>query len=141
MSPYKNSLRFGEIMPEWPLVALDAVLAIHDRRLAEHGGLAGTRDTALVESALARPQNLAAYDEPDAAELAAAHAYALAKSHGFFDGDKRTAWVVARVFLPGNGVTVKFDPPDPVALMLGVAGGTVAEPPLAGWFRERIVTE
>jgi death-on-curing protein len=141
MSPYKNSLRFGEIMPEWPWVALDAVLAIHDRRLAEHGGLAGTRDTALVESALARPRNLAAYDEPDAAELAAAYAYGLAKNHGFSDGNKRTAWVVARVFLRVNLVVLQFDPSEAVALMLGVAGGTVAEPALAGWFRERIVAE
>jgi death-on-curing protein len=77
-------------MPEWLWAALYAVLATHDRRLAEHGGLAGTRDTALVESALARPQNLAAYDEPDAAELAAAYAYGLAKNHGFSDGDKRS---------------------------------------------------
>jgi death-on-curing protein len=124
---------------EWTWVALDVVRAIHDRQLAEHGGLAGTRDAALVESALARPQNLAAYGEPDAADLAAAYAYALAKNHGFSDGNKRTAWVVARLFLRLNGVTLKFDPVDAVTLMLGVAGGTVSEAELAAWFRNRTV--
>jgi len=119
----------------WVWVALDVVLAIHDRQLAEHGGLPCTRDAALVESALARPQNLAADGEPDAAELAAAYAYALAKNHGFSDGNKRTAWVVARLFLHLNGVTLKFNPADAVALMLGVADGTVSELQLATWFR------
>jgi death-on-curing protein len=121
----------------WAWVALDVVLAIHDRQIAEHGGLAGTRDAALVDSALARPQNLAAYGKPDAAELAAAYAYALAKNHGFSDGNKRSAWVVARLFLWLNGVTLKFNPADAVALMLGVAGGKVSKPQLAFWFRER----
>ena len=125
----------------WTWVALDVVRAIHDRQLAEHGGLAGTRDAALVESALARPQNLAAYGDPDAAELAAGYAYALARNHGFSDGNERTAWVVARLFLRLNGATLKFDPADAVALMLGVAGGTVMEPELAAWFRERILAE
>jgi len=123
----------------WPWVALDVVLAIHDRQLAEHGGLPGTRDAALVESALARPQNLAAYGEPDAADLAAAYAHAIAKNHGFSDGNKRTAWVVARLFLRLNGVTLKFNPADAVAVMLGVAGGMVSEPELAAWFREKII--
>jgi len=124
---------------EWTWVALDVVRAIHDRQLAEHGGLAGTRDAALVESALSRPQNLAAYGEPDAADLAAAYAYDLAKNHGFSDDNKRTAWVVARLFLRLNGVTLKFDPVDAVTLMLGVAGGTVSEAELATWFRNRTV--
>jgi death-on-curing protein len=123
----------------WAWVAPDVVLAIHDRQIAEHGGLAGRRDAALVESALACPQNLAAYGEPNAAELAAAYAHALAKNQGFSDGNKRSAWVVARLFLRLNGVTLKFNPADAVALMIGVAGGTITEPQLATWFRERIV--
>jgi len=124
----------------WSWVALDVVLAIHDRQIAEHGGLDGTRDAALVESALARPQNLAAYGEPDAADLAAAYANAIAKNHGFSGGNKRSAWVVARLFLRLTGTTLKFNPADAVALMLGVAGGTVSEAQLATWFRDRIIT-
>jgi death-on-curing protein len=122
----------------WKWVALDVVLAIHDRQIAEHGGPAGTRDLALVEPALARPQNLAAYGEPDAADLAAAYAHAIAKNHGFSDGNKRTAWVVARLFLRLNGVILKFEPAAAVTVMLRVAGGTISETELAAWFRDRI---
>lgn len=80
----------------WRRVGLDVVLAIHDRQLAEHGGQDGVRDPGMIESALARPVNLAGYGDPDAAELAAACAVGLAKNHAFIDGNKRTAWVTAR---------------------------------------------
>jgi death on curing protein len=98
----------------WRWVGLAAVHAIHDRQLAEHGGLPGVRDFGAIESALARPQNLAAYGEPDAADLAAAYAYGLARNHGFADGNKRTAWVVARVFLADNGYRLWFEPTEAV---------------------------
>ena len=97
-------------MTAWRWVGLAAVHAIHDRQLAEHGGLPGVRDLGAIESALARPQNLAAYGEPDAADLAAAYAYGLARNHGFADGNKRTAWVAARVFLADNGYGLRFEP-------------------------------
>ena len=77
--------------------------AVHDRQLAEHGGSEGIRDAGGIESALARPVNLANYGEPDAPDLAAAYAYGLAKNHGFVDGNKRTAWIAARLFLVDNG--------------------------------------
>jgi death-on-curing protein len=126
-------------MPEgWVWVALDVVHAIHDRQLAEHGGAAGARDSGAIESAVARPQNLAAYGTPDAADLAAAYAYGLAKNHGFVDGNKRTAWVVARLFLRLNKQVLNFAAAEAVTLMEGVAGGTVSETALAEWFRERL---
>jgi death-on-curing protein len=123
----------------WRWVGVDVTLAIHDRQLAEHGGLDGVRDRGAVESALARPQNLAAYGEPDAADLAAAYAYGIARNHGFADGNKRTAWVVARLFLADNHYTLTFDPPDAIRTMEGVAGGAIDEVQLAQWFRDRII--
>ena len=81
----------------WTWVAPDVVLAIHDRQIAEHGGGVGLRDAGLLSSALARPENLAAYGDPDAFDLAAAYAFGIAKNHPFVDGNKRTAWVVALV--------------------------------------------
>ena len=81
----------------WKWVAPDVVGAIHDRQLAEHGGGVGLRDAGLLSSALARPENLAAYGDPDAFDLAAAYAFGIAKNHPFVDGNKRTAWVVALV--------------------------------------------
>jgi death-on-curing protein len=123
---------------EWEWVAPDTVFAVHDRQLAEHGGLDGIRDRGAVESALGRPQNLAAYGDPDAADLAAAYAFGLARNHGFSDGNKRTAWVIARLFLALNGFKLAFDPVDAVRTVEAVAAGTLDEAALAAWFRDRL---
>lgn len=122
----------------WRWVALPVVLAIHDRQVAEHGGASGVRDSGAIESALARPMNLAAYGDPDATELVAAYVFGLARNHGFVDGNKRMAWVAARVFLVDNSRNLEFDPFDAIRIMEGVAGGETSESELAGWFRSRL---
>jgi len=116
----------------------DVVHAIHDRQLAEHGGLPGILNQGSLAAALARPRNLAAYEEPDAAALAAAYAYGLLRNHPFADGNKRTAWVVARLFLVDNGFHFQFDPADAVRTIDAVAAGKCKEPEFAEWFRARI---
>jgi death on curing protein len=123
----------------WRWVREDVVYAIHDAQLAEHGGLSGVMDAGRLEAALGRPQNLAAYGDPDAAALAASYAHGLARSHPFADGNKRTGWVVARLFLADNGYQPRFDPADAVRTMESVAAGTVSESELAEWFRQRIL--
>jgi death-on-curing protein len=115
------------------------VQAIHKSQLARHGGLEGVRDQGLIESALARPQNLAAYGDPDVADLAAAYACAIAKNHGFLDGNKRTAWVAARTFLADNGFEVRFTQADGFRFAESIADGTTDEAAAAEWFRSRIV--
>ena len=128
-------------MTRWRWVRRDLVYAVHDVQLARHGGLAGLRDQNLVESALSRPEQLHTYGQPppDAAQLAAAYAYGLARNHGFSDGNKRTAWVVARVFLADNGIQLAFSEIDAIHTMQAVASGTLDEQPLAVWFRQRMV--
>lgn len=125
-------------MKRWRWVGLDVVYAIHDHQLAEHGGLDGIRDEGAIVSALQRPENLARYKRPDVASLAASYAYGLARSHGFSDGNKRTTWVVARLFLLDNKFTIKFDPIDAVKQMESLAAGTVTEADFAGWIRNRL---
>jgi death-on-curing protein len=125
-------------MTEWKWVDPKVVQAVHEYQLAQHGGLDGVRDAGLVESALGRPRNLAAYGEPDAADLAAAYAYGLAKNHGFSDGNKRTAWVVARLFLADHGYGLQFDGTEAVRMVESLAAGTMDEPAVAQWFRARI---
>lgn len=122
----------------WRWVDSNVVFAIHDRQLAEHGGLDGIRDRGAIESALSRPVNLAQYGNPDAARLAAAYAFGIARNHGFLDGNKRTAWVTARLFLADNGLRLKVDPVDAIQTMENVAGGAVDEKILADWFRSHI---
>jgi len=125
----------------WRWITSEIVRAIHDRQLSEHGGPAGIRDPGAVESALARPQNLAAYGTPDVADLAAAYAYGIARNHGFVDGNKRTAWVIARVFLADNGCRLKFNPLDAVRITEALAAGKIDEHQLADWFRQHLVSD
>jgi death on curing protein len=120
----------------WTWLAADVLLAVHDEQLAEHGGAAGVRDIGLFESALARPQNLAVYGDPDAAALAAAYGVGLAKNHPFVDGNKRTAFVAVELFLALNGMELTADDPGCVLTMLAVAAGTLDEPAFATWLRQ-----
>ena len=123
--------------PVWLDVAI--ALAVHDRQLAEHGGGSGVRDITLLESALARPINRWAYGDDDPAMLAAAYAFGIGRNHAFIDGNKRTAWVLARLFLDLNGHRLSFTTEDAIAAMLALASGDLAEDALADWFRTRLV--
>lgn len=122
----------------WVWIDPKVLVAVHEEQLAEHGGASGTRDAGLFESALARPQNLAAYGDPDAAALAAAYDVGLAKNHPFVDGNKRTAFVAVELFLVLNGWELMADDADCVLTMLAVAAGTLDEESFAQWLRERI---
>lgn len=110
----------------------------HQAQLDEHGGGEGVRDLRLLESAMARPQNLAAYGDPDAADLAAAYAYGIARNHPFVDGNKRTALVVSISFLRLNGFAASFDIDAITRNFELLAAGELSEPDLAAWFRERL---
>ena len=124
------------VEPVW-LDARDAN-SIHDRQLAEHGGGRGVRDEGLLDSALARPVNRWTYGEDDPASLAAAYAYGVARNHPFIDGNKRTAWVLARLFLVLNGQRLEFDSAGAIAMMLALAAGELEEDVVADWFRNRL---
>jgi len=123
----------------WVWVPLAAVLAIHDEQISEHGGIRGVRGLAVIESALARPRNLFAYGKPDAAALAASYAFGLCSNHGFLDGNKRTAYVVAETFLDLNMCAMEATDEEVVNTMLAVASGVMPEARLAEWFRSSIV--
>ena len=115
-------------------------LAIHDRQLAEHGGGSGVRDEALLDSALARPQQLHAYGEPspDLADLAASLAFGIARNHPFVDGNKRTAHVCYRAFIALNDGEMTASDEEKYVAMLGLAAGSMSESEFADWLRPRI---
>ncbi|MBA3669813.1 MAG: type II toxin-antitoxin system death-on-curing family toxin [Sphingomonas sp.] len=127
-------------MSKWKWLHLDTAEVVHNEQLAEHGGGEGVRDPGALLSALARPQNLAAYGDPDpdAAALAAAYAFGVAKNYPFIDGNKRTAWVLARLFLAKNAVALEFKDAEAVVVMLALDSGEISETELAAWLRERI---
>lgn len=118
-------------------------LAIHDRQVSEHGGSSGVRDESLLESALARPQQLYAYGDPapDLVDLAASLAYGLARNHPFVDGNKRTAHVCYRVFLALNDLELECSDEDKYVAILALAEGKLAEKDFAKWLRQHAVTQ
>ena len=119
----------------------DAVLAMHRRQIAEHGGGDGVRDMGLLESALSRPKNLEAYEtDADVARFAAAYAFGIAKNHPFVDGNKRTALVACRTFLILNGYQLNAEPADKYLTFLSLAEGSLSEEELAEWLRQRVTT-
>lgn len=115
-------------------------LAIHDRQLAEHGGNPGVRDEGLLDSALARPQQLHAYGDPppDLADLAASLAFGLARNHPFIDGNKRTAAVACEVFIVLNGATLQADDLALYPVYVSLAEGSLPEAEFAAWLRRHI---
>jgi len=120
--------------PVW--VAREAVLAVHEQMLHEFGGDSGVRDPGLLESALARPGNKFAYETPTLFELAAAYAYGIVKNHPFVDGNKRTGFMAAVMFLERNGCRFSAGEADAVVQTLGLAAGEVGEADYAAWLAE-----
>lgn len=117
--------------PVWLLN--EFVLALHDQLLADFGGIAGVRDEGLLESALARPANLFAYDKPSLFDLAAAYAFGIIGNHPFIDGNKRTGFMAAYVFLGRNGYCLTASEPDATAATLAVAAKEMTEAEYAQW--------
>lgn len=126
-------------MSHWLWLDRAVVLAIHGMQLAEHGGCSGIRDQNLLESALARPLQLANYAQTDAAALAGAYGYGIARNHAFIDGNKRTGFVAAELFLRLNGYQLRAGDGDCVLTMLAVAAGDLAEEEFANWIRGHAV--
>lgn len=125
--------------PRW--VAREALELLHMESLVQHGGLAGLRDEGLLESALARPINLHAYEgETDVFTLAACNGVAIAKNHPFNDGNKRVAFIAMLVFAEFNGLRVVADQVEFAAVMFAVAAGEIDQGGLAKWLRAQVAT-
>lgn len=120
----------------WRWVDKRVLLLLHDESLAEHGGASGLRDEGLLDSALARPLNLVAYGQPDAAALAAAYGVGLAKNHPFVDGNKRAAFLAVGLFLALNGNRLTASQAAATVAVFQLAAGELSEEAFAAWLRE-----
>ena len=123
----------------WRWISKQALLLLHAESLAEHGGGQGLRDEGLLDSALTRPQNLAAYGNPDHAALAASYGLGLAKNHAFVDGNKRAALLATGLFLHLNGWRLTASQADTTLAMLSLAAGELSEDDFAAWLRAHSV--
>lgn len=119
----------------WRWLDKRLLLILHDESLAEHGGVSGLRDEGLLDSALARPLNLLAYGNPDAADLAAAYGLGLAKNHAFVDGNKRAAFLAVGLFLALNGHRLNASQADATLTVMSLAAGEIDETEFARWIR------
>ncbi len=119
----------------WKWIDPDVVIAIHDQQIADHSGSMGIREMGLIESALSRPLNLAVYSAPDVYDLAAAYGYGIARNHGFTDGNKRTAYVVTRLFLRLNGFDLTAPAAERVLIFEKLGKGSLEQDELAAWLR------
>lgn len=123
-------------MKNWRWISKQALLLLHAESLAEHGGGQGMRNEGLLDSALARPQNLVAYGDPDFAELAASYGVGVAKNHPFVDGNKRAALLATGLFLYINGYRLTASQADTTITMLSVAAGELSKEAFAAWLRQ-----
>lgn len=119
--------------PVW--VMPEVVSALHEQSLAQFGGAAGVRDAGLLDSALGKPRNLFAYGKPTIFELAASYAFGLVKNHPFIDGNKRTGFIVAVLFLELNGCRFHAAEVDATVQTLALAAGELSERAFADWLK------
>jgi death-on-curing protein len=119
--------------PVWVLT--ETVFTLHDRLLVEFGGAPGVRDEGLIHSALARPPNLLAYGKPSRFDLAASYAFGIMKNHPFVDGNKRTGFAIAILFLELNGYRFEASEADATIQSLGLAAGKIKESAYAAWLK------
>ena len=120
--------------PKW--LRHEAILILHDESLAEHGGASGIRNTGLLDSALARPENIFAYGEPDLFDLAGVYAAGIIKNHPFVDGNKRTGFLAAAVFLEINGFSLQAGEADATLKTIALAASDISDVEYAAWLRE-----
>ncbi|MDA1092140.1 MAG: type II toxin-antitoxin system death-on-curing family toxin [Acidobacteria bacterium] len=119
--------------PVW--IYRETVLILHEQLLAAFGGSSGIRDNGLLESALARPKNLLAYGKPDVFDLAASYGAGLVKNHPFVDGNKRTGFAVAVLFLELNGYRFEAGEADATVRTLALAAGDLHHKDYAAWLK------
>lgn len=120
--------------PFW--LTRDIIIAIHDEQLAIHGGASGLRDEGMLASALDRPRNKWLYEQAELPDLAAAHAFGMARNHPFVDGNKRTSLLALYTFLGINGIDFIVAEAEAAAIILALAAGEVDEEGLSRWIRD-----
>jgi death on curing protein len=123
----------------WRWLLEGVVIAIHDEQIAAHSGSSGVLDAGLLSSALARPQQRANYGDPSVFDLAAAYAYGIIRNHPFMDGNKRTGFLAAYVFLNINGWQLKSSEAEAVNAVLALAAGEMDEPGFSDWLQNKTV--
>lgn len=128
------TLRAGE--PVW--LTFEQIVAVHATQIVRFGGAVGLRDEGLVRSALERSRHKWLYEQAPLAELGAALAFGLIRNHGFFDGNKRIAFLAMMIFLRMNGIALAPPPAEAAAMFVALAAGEVSEAGLTRWIQNHM---
>jgi death-on-curing protein len=121
----------------WVWIDARDALVFHTQLLAAHGGASGVRDEGLLESALARARQLAAYGEDvDPCELAAIYTAGIIRNHPFVDGNKRTGFLIGVLFLELNGYRFTASEAEAARLVIELAAGALSESAYAAFLRD-----
>jgi len=123
--------------PVW--VEEEDCLSFHEKLLARFGGASGLRDRGLLLSALARPKHLFAYEQPSMFNLAAAYAHGIVKNHPFFDGNKRSGFLAAALFLESNGFRFTATEESATLKTLQLAAGDITADEFAAWLADTAI--
>jgi death-on-curing protein len=123
--------------PYW--LTREESLALHDMMLSDYGGIVGVRDDNLLDSALARPQQLFSYGKPTLTDLAAAYVFGIVKNHPFFDGNKRTGFMMGAGFIERNGLRFTASEVEATLKTLELAAGEIGERDYAQWLVANVV--
>jgi death-on-curing protein len=119
--------------PKW--ISTSAVLAIHERLLAEHGGPSGV-DEGRLEAALSSPRNHFAYGERNVFRLATAYAFAITRDHPFRDGNKRVALTLAGLFLELNGFRLEAPESSAAEALIALSAREIDEAGFVRWLED-----
>jgi death-on-curing protein len=115
-------------------VRADVLRNVQARLLEKYGGLSGVRDNGALESAIARPKNLHAYEDVTSiARLGASVASAIVRDHPFVDGNKRAAFAALTIFLELNGHGLTCSQVEETAMVLRAAASEITEDEWIGW--------
>ena len=121
-------------------IQLESLVRLHAMSLVQFGGLTGLRDEGMLESALARPEQMVNYGTPDLADISAAYAFGLARNHPFVDGNKRAAFLALGLSLRLNGHRLTASQPQATQTILSLASGDLSESTLADWIRANMAS-
>lgn len=96
----------------------------------------GVFDRTQLQSALARPQQAAAYENADLPSQAATLCFGLIKNHPFIGGNKRTATHLTDSFLKLNGFEIVSTASEVVEMVLALESNVWNAEDVTKWMRE-----
>lgn len=120
------------------MISEQEALEIHAILIERFGGSNGIRDKELLDSALNRPYQTFDGQElyPSPIDKAAAILESIVKNHPFVDGNKRTGYVLARLFMMNNQLTIEADHEQKYQFVISISTGELSFDQIREWLEK-----